>query len=62
MGEIENGISMSVISSFLPLKEKRVIAQAAAMPKPVLIGTTTMAVSTVSQIACAVLLSETAAQ
>ena len=54
MGETENGISIAVTTSDRPGKRKRATAQAAAMPKAMLTGTTISAVSVVSHIACSV--------
>ncbi len=50
-GDTENGRSTSVISRFLPANWNFVIAQAAAMPKIALSGTTISAVSRVSRMA-----------
>ena len=46
-GETENGRSISVISRFLPANWNLAIAQAAARPKSVPIGTEKAAASTV---------------
>ncbi len=54
MGEIEKGISISVSSVLRPMKRKRAMAQAAAMPKATFTGTTMTATSVVSPIACSV--------
>ena len=61
-GETENGKSIKVVNRLLPLKSKRVTAQAAARPKIVFNGTVTNAVNSVSLRAAKVSGSDKAAQ
>ncbi len=53
-GDTASGRSMSVISTLLPRNSNLAIAQAAASPNTVLIGTTTAAVSSVRRMAASV--------
>jgi len=61
-GDTENGRSTSVINRFWPANWNFVIAQAAAMPKTALNGTTIRAVSKVSRMAASASGSRSAAQ
>lgn len=54
IGEIEKGISTSVIRRPRPGKRNRATTQATAIPKAIFTGTTTRVTITVSQIACSV--------
>ena len=54
IGETEKGSSIIEIISLRPGNSKRATAQAVAMPKTMLTGTTMTAVSTVRKIACSV--------